>query len=206
MKNINSALLLTLLVSGLARADGLVDGSADAGKAQSAVCGACHGADGNSVNPEWPSLAGQHATYIVKQLQAFKDGRRSNPLMMGPVATLSSEDMADLAAYFSEQRPAPRAVADADLVDKGQSLYRGGDREKGIPACMACHGPTGAGNPAALYPALSGQYAVYTAAQLQAYASGQRTSDNPTKVMRDIAEAMTDEQITAVSSYVQGLR
>lgn len=186
--------------------DGLVEGSTDAGKARSIPCGACHGADGNSVNPAWPSIAGQHSTYIVNQLKAFKSGARSNVLMSPQAMALSDEDMANLAVYFNEQPAAPRAVADVSLVDKGEALYRGGDKERGIPACIACHGPTGSGNPAASYPALSGQYAAYSEAQLHAYANGERKSDGSTKVMRDIAQAMSDEQIKAVSSYVQGLR
>ena len=187
-------------------ADGLVAGSAEAGKDKAAACGACHGADGNSTNPAWPSLAGQHATYIVDQLKAFKNNKRSNPLMMGQVMSLSDQDMADLAVYFSEQKAAPRAVADASLVDKGEAIYRGGIKDRGTAACMACHGPDGSGNPAASYPSLSGQYATYTAAQLRAYANGERKSDGVTKVMRDIAKTLDADDIAAVASYVQGLR
>ena len=195
-----------LLFSVHALADGLVNGSADAGKARSITCAACHGADGNSVNPAWPTIAGQHATYIVNQLKAFKAGARSNVLMNAQAMSLSEEDMANLAVFFSSQPAAPRAVADASLVDKGQAIYRGGDKDGGTPACIACHGPTGAGNPAASYPSLSGQYATYTAAQLRLYASGARKSDGSTKVMREIAETLNDEQIEAVASYVQGLQ
>ena len=114
--------------------------------------------------------------------------------------------MADLAVYYSEQAAAPRAVADASTVEKGAALYRGGSKEDGIPACMACHGPTGKGNPAASYPKIAGQYATYTAATLAAYASGERKSDGTTKVMRDIASAMTPDQMQAVASYIQGLQ
>jgi len=198
--------MILLLAVAQVRADGLVDGSAEAGKARSVTCGACHGGDGNSVNPAWPSIAGQHAVYIVKQLSAFKSGARSNVLMSAQAMSLSDEDMANLAVYFSEQAPAPRAVADASLVEKGEAIYRGGSKEDGVPACMACHGPTGKGNPEAGYPALSGQWADYTAASLAAYASGERKSDGTTKMMRDIASAMNPEQMKAVASYVQGLR
>ena len=187
-------------------ADGYVDGSAEAGEEKSVTCGACHGGDGNSVNPEWPSLAGQHPRYIYEQLEAFKKGTRANPLMTSQAAMLSEEDMANLAVYYSQQTPAPRAVADESLIDKGEALYRGGDKERGIPACIACHGPSGAGNPGASYPSLSGQYATYTAAQLNAYADGSRKSDGSTKVMRNIAELLTPDQIKAISSYVQGLQ
>lgn len=201
-----AGLTFSLLLATQAFADGLVTGSAEAGKARAITCGACHGADGNSVNPAWPSLAGQHATYIVKQLNAFKQNTRSNPLMTAPVMSLSAEDMANLAVYFSEQPAAPRAVADASLVGKGETLYRGGDKQNGTPACMACHGPTGSGNPAAVYPSLSGQHAKYTATQLRDFASGKRTSDGSTKMMRDIAETLSEDDIVAVASYIQGLR
>lgn len=194
-----------LLFAGQAFADGMVEGSAEAGKDKSVTCGACHGGDGNSVNPEWPSLAGQHPRYIAEQLVAFQKGTRANPLMTAQAAALSAEDIANLAVFYGEQTPAPRAIADESLLDKGEALYRGGDKERGIPACMACHGPSGSGNAAAAYPSLSGQHATYTAAQLNAYADGSRKSDGSTKVMREIAELLTPEQIKAISSYVQGL-
>jgi len=187
-------------------ADALIDGSADAGKNKAITCGACHGADGNSVNPAWPSIAGQHARYIAESLQSFKDGSRSDVLMSGQSLMLNEEDMRALGAYFSSQTAAVKSVADPSLVDKGESIYRGGDRETGASACMACHGPTGRGNPAASYPSLRGQYAVYTAKQIRDYASDTRKSDGATKVMRDIAKTLSEEDIVAVSSYIQGLR
>lgn len=196
---------ISLLLGNGAAAQSLVDGDAEAGRTKSVTCGACHGADGNSVNPEWPSLAGQHAKYIVEQLQAFKQGARQNALMTAQAMMLSEQDMKDLAVFYEAQAPAARAVADPDLVDKGQRLYRGGDSERSISACIACHGPTGQGNPAARYPVLSGQYAVYTAKQLRDYASGARRSLAPTRIMRDIASRMSDEDMRAVASYVQGL-
>jgi len=198
--------LLAFPVSVTTSADPLVDGSADAGKTKSITCAACHGADGNSVNPEWPSIAGQHAAYTVEQLKAFKTGKRMNPLMTGQAMMLSEEDMRDLAVYYAEQRAASRTVADADLVIKGESIYRAGNRETGVAACIACHGPAGLGNPAAKYPMIRGQYAVYTAKQLRDYASGARKSDGTTRIMRDIASRLSEEEIVAVASYVQGLR
>ena len=195
-----------LLLPGLAFADGLMEGDAEAGKAKSITCGACHGADGNSVNPVWPSIAGQHPSYIFEQLQAFKNGTRSEPLMLGQVMTLTDEDMRNLAVYYASMPAAAKAVADPATVDRGQRIYRGGDRESSASACIACHGPTGRGNPAAAYPSLKGQYATYNAAQLRAYASGARKSDGPTRVMRDIAAKLSEEDIVAVSSYVQGLQ
>jgi cytochrome c553 len=188
------------------QSDALIDGSAEDGESKAVTCGACHGADGNSVNPAWPSIAGQHAQYIVDSLQSFKDGSRSDVLMSGQSMILQEQDMKDLGAYFSSQAAAAKSVADPALLDKGENLYRGGDKESSAAACIACHGPTGRGNPAASYPSLRGQYAVYTAKQLRDYASDTRKSDRPTKVMRDIASRLSEEDIVAVSSYIQGLR
>jgi cytochrome c553 len=201
-----TAISVCLLLSSATFADELMEGDAQAGKDKSITCAACHGADGNSVNPVWPSLAGQHPTYFVEQLQAFKNGTRSEPLMLGQVMSLSDEDMRNLAVYFTGMPAAAKAVADPATVNRGQRIYRGGIRESSTPACIACHGPTGRGNPAASYPSLKGQYATYNAAQLRAYASGTRKSDGPTKVMRDIAAKLSEEDILAVSSYIQGLQ
>ena len=195
---------LLLLGSGVS-AESLVDGSAEAGKTKSTTCAACHGAEGASVNPEWPNLAGQHAAYIVQQLEAYKGGDRQNVLMSSQAMGLSGEDMRDLAVYFESQDLPPRAVADPELVDMGERLYRGGDLEAGVSACIACHGPHGLGNPAANYPKLQGQHATYTTSTLKAYRSGERVS-GMNKVMNHIAERLSDEQIEALASYVQGLR
>jgi cytochrome c553 len=179
-------------------------GTADEGQSKSTACIACHGPNGNSVNPEWPNLAGQHEQYVVKQLQAFKNGARKNPLMTPMAMGLSDDDMEDLGAYFATQKPAG-LEADAAKLPLGQRVYRSGDLKSGVPACAACHGPTGAGNPPADYPSLRGQYATYVAAQLRAYRANTRQTD-ANKMMRDVASTMTDEQIDAVASYVQGLR
>lgn len=180
------------------------EGSAEAGRDKSVVCAACHGPDGNSANPEWPSLAGQHAGYVVAQLQAFKEGRRENPLMTPMALGLSDQDMQDLAAFYQSQAPAARE-ADEALAERGRRLYLGGDLERGITACIACHGPTGQGNPLANYPVVAGQHAAYSAAALRAYAAGERRSD-PNQMMRDIAARMTAEDIRAVSAFLEGLR
>jgi len=201
-----AALTMCVLLSGAAWAQGLVDGSAEAGKAKALTCGACHGPDGNSVNPVWPSIAGQHPTYIVEQLQAFKSGTRTEPLMLGQTMLLTDDDMRNLAVYFSGLTTATKVIADPATLDHGQRLYRGGSRENSTPACIACHGPNGRGNPAAGYPSLKGQYAAYIAKQLREYASGERRSDGATRVMRDIAAKLSEEDIVAVSSYVQGLQ
>lgn len=199
-------LLFGSIVAATAQGDALIDGSAEDGESKAITCGACHGADGNSVNPTWPSIAGQHAQYIANSLQSFKDGSRSDVLMSGQSMILNEQDMKDLGAYFSSQTAAAKAVADPSLIDRGESLYRGGDKESNAAACIACHGPTGRGNPAAAYPSLRGQYAVYTAKQLRDYASDTRKSDGPTKVMRDIAKRLSEEDIVAVASYIQGLK
>jgi cytochrome c553 len=205
---------VTLLLTAFqVHAQSLVDGSIDAGKAKSITCTACHGAAGNSVNPMWPNIAGQSATYIAAQLTAFKEGAsdpenatRSDPLMTPQSMMLSDEDIRDLAVYF-ESLPAPAmAVANPAKVDKGEALYRGGDATSGAAACLACHGPTGRGNPAANYPALQGQHSVYTAKQLKDYAAEARTSDGKTRIMRDISARLSEDDIDALASYVQGLR
>lgn len=179
-------------------------GSAEAGQAKSIVCAACHGVDGNSLNPIWPSLAGQNAAYIVRTLQAFKAGTRSNVLMDAQAKPLTDQDMQDLAAYFSSRTLRPN-TADPNLVAAGERLYRGGNKDSGVGACMACHGPAGRGNDPAAYPTIGGQHAAYTAAQLDAYRSGQRTSDL-NQMMRNNTARLTDDEIAAVSSYIQGLR
>lgn len=188
------------------QAESLVDGSVETGKSRSVTCAACHGAAGISANPLWPNIAGQSAAYLVAQLKAFKEGARNNPLMNSQAMMLSDQDMADLAVYF-ESLPGPaQAVADPDLISKGEALYRGGEVSKEVAACIACHGPGGAGNPAAKYPAIKGQHAAYTAKQLRDYASGERVSDGKTRVMRDIAGKLSEDEIVALASYVQGLK
>jgi cytochrome c553 len=179
-------------------------GDAAAGKTKSAACVACHGMDGNSSNPIWPKLAGQHASYIAKQLADFKAGDRKDPTMNGMAAPLSEQDMADLGAYFASQTTAIGAPADEAMAAKGKALYQGGDKDKGISACMACHGPSGAGNPGAGFPALSGQHSAYVVKALQDFRSGVRATD-PQKMMRDIAAKMSDEDIKAVAEYISGL-
>jgi len=188
------------------QADSLVNGSIEDGKAKSLTCTACHGPEGNSVTPMWPNIAGQNAPYLLAQLKSFKEGSRTDPLMTAQAMMLSDQDMADLAVYFESLPAAAQSVKDASTVSRGETLYRGGDTENGVAACLACHGPTGRGNPAAKYPALQGQHADYTAKQLNDYASGARVSDGNTRIMRDIAERLSKEDIAALSSYVQGLK
>jgi cytochrome c553 len=180
------------------------EGDAAAGKQKSATCAACHGADGNSNNPEWPKLAGQHPAYTVKQLKNFKDGERVNAQMNGLAAPLSEQDMEDLAAYFANQDIA-RGQADPELVELGERLYRGGDLAREIAACSACHGATGLGNPAARFPMLAGQHALYIETQLKAFRAMTRANDAG-QMMRNIALKLTDQDIQAVASYIQGLQ
>lgn len=196
-----SLFLMTLaLLSGPAAAEG----DPEAGKAKSAVCAACHGVDGNSVNAEWPSLAGQHAGYALVQLQAFKDGSRSNPLMSAQAAVLNEQDMQDLAAYY-ESQTLKGGTAEPSLARQGQRLYRGGNATAGAPACASCHGPSGKGNPLAGFPVIAGQHAKYTEMQLAAYAKSERRSDS-NQMMRNVAASLSDNEIKAVAAYLQGLR
>jgi cytochrome c553 len=178
-------------------------GNATDGKAKSASCAACHGADGNSVNPGWPKLAGQGAQYIVKQLADFKANNRNDPLMSAQAVALSSQDMDDLAAFFSSQTGS-QGAADEKLVAAGAKMYRAGNKKKGVAACVACHGPTGAGNPAAKFPKVSGQHAAYVEKALKDFRSGARANDM-NKMMQLVAEKMSDAEIAAVASYISGL-
>jgi cytochrome c553 len=189
-----------------------VDGKLEAGAAKSAVCSACHGPSGNSVNPEWPRLAGQSAVYLAEQLRLFRSGARNNPVMKPLAANLSDQDIDDIAVYYEAQTPTG-LEADPSYWKAGEALYLRGDRAKEVPACVACHGPIGRGNLAAGYPALRAQQSVYVAKQLNDYASGARYSGaNPAGVSRNgammftIAGRLSAEQIRDVASYVQGMR
>ncbi len=179
-------------------------GDPAAGKEKSAACVACHGVDGNSPNGQWPKIAGQHAQYIVKQLKDYKSGKRKNAIMVGMAAALSDQDMEDLAAYYQSQN-LKRGGANADLVALGESIYRGGNLTTNVTACVACHNPNGAGNPMANFPAISGQHAQYIADQLRYFKGGQRANDL-NRMMRNVAVRMSEEEIEAVASYIQGLR
>ncbi len=188
----------------LSTASAFAAGDPEAGQGKSATCAACHGADGNSPNPEWPTLAGQHANYVSKQLLNYQSGERANAIMLGMAAGLSEEDIDDLSAFYARQSLQP-GVADPDLVELGEVIYRAGDTSRGVAACSGCHGPAGLGNLAARFPRLAGQHAQYTADQMHQFRSGQRAND-PNSMMRGVAANMTDQQIEAVASYIQGLR
>ena len=178
--------------------------SIEAGAAKAVVCQACHGANGNSTNPDWPSLAGIGADYIAEQLQNFKQGKRANPVMMPNAMSLSDDDMASLGAYF-DSLANTGLEADPSYWQAGQKLYRGGDAARAIPACMACHGPAGRGNEPAKFPALRGQQSVYVMKQLNDYASGARPT-GANGIMQTIAKRLTSDDIRNLASYVQGLR
>lgn len=188
-----------LLITGPAGAAG----DLAAGKTKAAACAACHGADGNSANPEWPRLAGQHEKYVVRQLADFKAGERNNAMMAPMAAGLSEQDMADIAAYYASQT-LTGGKADPALVDAGEKLYRGGNATTGVAACIACHAPNGMGNPQANFPRLSGQHAAYIVNQLKAFRAGERANDAG-KMMQNIAAHMTDAEMQAVASYIEGL-
>jgi cbb3-type cytochrome c oxidase subunit III len=196
-------------------------GSAEAGAALAATCTACHGANGNSSNGEWPSLAGQNAAYIERQLHLLHDGRRTGKtgdaaaaMMPAMATTLSDQNIEDVAAYYSQQTPAG-LEADPSYWQAGQRLYRSGDRARGIPACAACHGPTGRGNPAAGYPSLRAQQSMYVVKQLSAYSADVRYAKNEKDasyggdnavIMHTIAARLSDEDMRNVASYIQGMR
>jgi cytochrome c553 len=191
-------------------ADAPLVGNAEAGAAKAATCGACHGPTGNSSNPEWPNLAGQHHEYVVEQLALLKSGARVAPVMNPMAATLSPQDMADLAAYF-EKQALVGLEADPTLAEAGQKLYRGGDAARGIPACLACHGPNGRGNGPARWPQIRSQQPSYAMAQLRNYAAKTRYAGGATlppgaEMMGDVAKRLSEDDIKALSAYLQGLR
>ena len=197
--------ILAATISGaIASTAVMAAGNAEAGATKAVVCQACHGANGNSVNPEWPSLAGLGADYIAEQLKNFKEGKRNNPVMMPNAMALQPQDMEDLGAYFGSQVNTG-LEADPTYWKAGEKLYRAGSKDQAVPACMACHGPTGYGNEPAKYPALRGQHSVYVVKQLTDYASGARAT-GPNGIMQTIAKRLSADDMRNVASYVQGLR
>lgn len=181
-------------------------GDADKGKALSASCAACHGADGNSSNPEWPKLAGQSESYLIKQLTDYRNDKRKNAVMSSMAKAIKSdEDVLHLAAFYANSEAKEGQAKNKDIVSEGESIYRGGIVEAGVAACSACHGPTGKGNPTAKFPKVSGQHATYALAQLQLFKSGERNNDTG-KMMRNMAKKMSTAQMEAVSEYMAGLR
>lgn len=176
-----------------------------AGKSKTAACAGCHGADGNSISGTWPSLAGQHASYLIKQLKDYKSGARVNATMNGMAAILATdEDIQDVAAYYQSQKLKP-VKFDEKLIAKGETIYRGGITEASIPACMSCHGPDGLGNAPATWPVLRGQQPDYIVSQLKLFRDGIRANDAG-KTMRNVAARMSDAEMIAVAAYIAGIK
>jgi len=201
---LSTLLLCAWFVSPLHAQDTDVEETAGAdAAAKAAVCAACHGADGKALQPNYPNLAGQHPSYLAKQLMNYRDGERVNALMSGQAAALTDEDIAALADYYGSMSKIEGAASEENL-ELGESIYRGGITSAGVPSCIGCHGPAGLGNPAAVYPILSGQMAAYTADQLRYFRSGERAND-PNEMMRSISHRLTDVEIEAVSNYIAGL-
>lgn len=195
-------------------------GDAAAGEAKAAACAACHGPDGNPSDPMYPRIAGQSERYIAQQLALFASGERHSGLaaVMAPFAqALSPQDMRDVGAFFAGQKSGAGVADDAAVADGpyaglkyfeiGQQLFRGGDAARGIPACMSCHGPDGAGNPGPAYPHIAGQQADYTARRLQEYQAGVTSERDPAKfnIMAKVVHSLTEQEIGALASYLQGL-
>ena len=199
--------LLLLLFSSLLLGSPVVahaEGDPAAGQAKAGTCLACHGPDGNSVNPQWPKLAGQHPGYTKKQLIEFQSGETRRDTMMAPmIANLSEQDMEDLAAYYAT-RPRTGGFASEERVELGERIYRGGNLETGVTACIGCHGPRGLGDPLAGFPSLAGQHAAYVLLQLEAFGSGERSNDF-NGMMRDVVRWMSRDEMLAVAEYVAGL-
>jgi len=193
----------TLILLLLAPVSLLMAGDVEAGKSKSIVCSACHGQDGNSINPLWPSLAGQHKQYTIHTLRAYQNGTRVDAVMQAQVMALTEQDLEDIAAYYNAQTMQKKDY-DYGLAKKGESLYRGGNASTGVAACIACHGPTGRGNPGAGYPSLAGQHAEYTADALKGYIKTERKA-GLNDMMQSLAPRLTAEEIEAVSEYIQAL-
>lgn len=195
-----------LAVSGAMMANAAFAGDAAAGKDKSAACGGCHGFDGNSPIAMYPKLAGQNEAYIAKQIKNFKaDDTRKNEIMKGMAATVSDEDAADIGAYFQAQSVSQAAAFDESKIAAGRELYKGGNLQTGVPACQACHGPTGAGTAGIGFPAVGGQYVEYTLAQLKAFKAGSRSNDDK-MLMRSIVEKLSEDDMVAVANYMASLK
>ena len=199
-----------VFAAGVAQAEGVKADPAKAAPIVNQVCGGCHGLDGNSASPTNPKLAGQPAEYITKQLRNFKEaakdpnkeGNRKSAVMSGLVANLSDEDFVNLGAYFASK--GIKSGTAKQPYTEGEKLYRGGNAATGVPACAACQGPTGAGIPVQ-FPRLGGQHADYIVSQLKAFRNGDRQND-AAKMMRTIADKMTEQEIKAVANYIAGMK
>jgi cytochrome c553 len=195
--------ILPIFLSSIAPQFLFAQGDAAAGQAKAALCATCHGADGNSQLSINPKLAGQNASYLVKQLMDYKSGARANPTMTAMVAALTDQDVLDIAAWYSSQQVSLLG-ADPETLELGETLYRAGIKDLSVAACSACHSPTGNGNGPAGFPSLSGQHSEYTLLQLKAFRAGERQNDS-SAVMRSVVERLTDKELEALASYVSGL-
>lgn len=200
MNKLFVSLLLTLGISGLAHAEG----DAAAGQGKIAMCSACHSADGNSMLPNFPKLAGQGERYLLKQMYDIKSNERPVVEMTGMLDAMTDQDLKDISAWYSSQKSTTGA-ADPELVERGAQLFQGGKIADGMPACIGCHSPNGEGLDLAVYPKLSGQHAAYTELQLTEFREGIRHNDGDTMIMRTIAAKLSNKDIKALSSYIEGL-
>ena len=207
---LNALVLGAIVGTANVQAADILKGDPAAGEQKAVACGACHGADGNSMVPMFPKLAGLGEKYILQQTQHIRDGLRPVAQMVGQVDNMSDQDLADIAAFYSSK---PRGVekANPELIALGEKVYRAGVADRNVAACIACHGARGAGNAPAGFPALGGQHADYVSAQLKAYRKGYedptgRVTDGDIKIMRSNAFGLSDMEIQAVSAYVSGLQ
>lgn len=200
MNKLFVSLLLILGISGLAHAKG----DAAAGQGKIAMCSACHNADGNSMLPNFPKLAGQGERYLFKQMLDIKSGTRPVVEMTGMLDAMTDQDLKDISAWYSSQKGTVGA-ADPELVERGEELYQGGKLADGMPACTGCHSPNGAGLDLAIFPKLNGQHAAYTQKQLTDFREGDRSNDGDAMIMRSIAAKLSNKDIKALSSYIEGL-
>ena len=215
MYNIVKQVIMATAIGCLAQV-AVAGGDAAAGKDKSQLCAACHGADGNSPAPNFPKLAGLGEKYILKQMNDIQAGERVVPEMTGMLDAFSEQDKADVAAYFASQTMQLSGSKEINVLTNigvevaalplGEKIYRAGNKESGVPACMGCHSPSGQGNSPAGYPRIGGQYPEYIEKQLRAFRAGERTNDGDARIMRDIAAKLTDAEIKAVASYISGLR
>lgn len=201
MNKLLVSLLLAVGVTGVAHAAG----DATAGQGKIAMCSACHNSDGNSMLPNFPKLAGQGEQYLLKQMKDIKAGTRPVVEMTGMLDAMSDQDLADIAAWYASQTIAGGAT-DPKLVERGEALFRGGKLDDGMPACIGCHSPDGSGLDQAKYPRLAGQHASYTVKQLTDFREGDRVNDGDAEIMRDIAAKLSNKDIEALASYIEGLK
>jgi len=194
------------LLAILACQSAVAQGNAAAGQSKSAMCSACHGTDGNSVVAQWPKLAGQHQDYLTRQIKLVQSNARAVPEMAPMVAGLSEEDINDLAAYYASQT-IKYGVADPAAVSMGSQLWNFGNKETSVAACKSCHGPAGGGIPLSGFPALAGQHALYIANSLKKFRSGTvyGDDDSNSQIMVEVSKTLSDDEIQAVSSYIEGL-